>query len=102
MPHIDDLAQHQKVLDEAFDIFTDRSASRGDMWRHFPIRDKVRELRERVARIEMAINMIPYTPPGREPDRHLTAMRGEIRADAIDMINYAAFLIKQIDEGADL
>lgn len=87
-----DEAQHLRVLLEAMELFKGRSAMRGDMWRRFPASDKIRELRERVSRIEVARNF------QRDPE----TTRRTIREDAVDIINYAAFLIKQIDEGAEL
>ena len=95
-PCNNDEYQHINVLIEAFDLFRDRSLLRGDMWRKFPARDKVRELRERVTRIETALNMVGYSQT--LPEGH----RAGIRSDAVDIINYAAFLVKQIDEGAEL
>jgi hypothetical protein len=101
-PCNDDEYQHVMVFVEAFDLFRERSAFRGDMWRQFPPSDKIRELRERVSRIEMAVNMSHIVPQGRNAEGHMEAMKREIRSDAIDIINYATFLVKQIDEGFDL
>jgi|1185.fasta_scaffold1748905_2 hypothetical protein len=88
-----DEGQHFEVLLDAYQMFRDKSMFRGDMWRRFPTKDKIRELRERVTRIETAANLGQMRPD---------AARREIRADAIDIINYATFLVKQIDEGFDL
>lgn len=94
MPCFDaDDAQHAEVLKEAFDLYQDKTSMRGDMWRQFPPSDKVRELRERVSRMEMIQN-------GMYLEGRMEAGRRELRAEAIDTINYAAFLIKQLDEGA--
>jgi hypothetical protein len=94
--YTEDEEQHLNVLMEAFLLFRDRTGTRGDMWRQFPPSDKVRELRERVTRIETAFVAI-----NRFPD-HADGTWATIREDAIDIINYADFLIKQIDEGRDL
>lgn len=83
-----DAVQHMAVLIEAHTLFLNRSMTRGDMWRSFPPSDKIRELRERVGRIETARN---YGDP--------EVVAKTIREDAVDLINYATFLIKQIDEG---
>lgn len=88
-----DEAQHLEVLISAYQLFRDRSQVRGDMWRMFPAEDKIRELRERVSRIEVARN---FRQSGSE------VRLKTIRSDAVDIINYATFLIKQIDEGAEL
>lgn len=89
-----DEAQHLEVLINAYQLFCDRSQVRGDMWRMFPAEDKIRELRERVSRIEVARNFRQASSA--------EFRRGTIRSDAVDIINYATFLIKQIDEGAEL
>lgn len=55
------------------------------MWLEFPPSDKIRELRERVTRLE-----------------HAYANGATIDVmveDALDMINYAAFLVKQLERG---
>jgi len=54
------------------------------MWLEFPPSDKIRELRERVTRLEHA---------------YPTAPMQVMVEDALDIINYAAFLIKQIERG---
>lgn len=93
---LDDATQHLDVLMEAHRLFLDRSQVRGDMWRQFPPSDKVRELRERITRVESAFPMMQMELV--QPQN--SSIAGIIRADALDIINYAAFLIKQLDEGA--
>lgn len=88
-----DEMQHLEVLEEAQALFAERSEVRGDLWRQFPISDKVRELRERVSRMESILNVKKMRPD---------VARAELRKEALDHINYAAFIIKQLDEGFDL
>lgn len=88
-----DESQHLLVLLEAYNLYREKTTMRGDLWRQFPPSDKVRELRERVSRMETTQNSMYLV------DRMEAGVR-ELRADAIDVINYAAFLIKQLDEGA--
>lgn len=89
----EDELQHLNVLLEAQRLFIDRSVLRGDLWRQFPPSDKVRELHERVSRMEMIQNGMYLA------DRMESGVR-ELRAEAIDVISFATFLVKQLDEGA--
>ena len=75
------------MLERANSIFLEKSHVRGQMWLEFPPSDKIRELRERVTRLEHAY-------------ANRTAKVDEIMIeDALDIINYAAFFIKQIERG---
>jgi hypothetical protein len=88
------------ILVAANKIFLDRSKVRGQMWLEWPPSDKIRELRERVMRIESAYLQREETMPvvvG--PERPHAAYENAIIEDALDVINYAAFLIKQIRRG---
>lgn len=86
-----DRQAHLNVLDDAHEIFVKKDAVRGDMWREFPPSDKIRELGERVRRIEKAYDRVSAG--------HLPSV-AIIREDALDLINYSVFLIRQLDEGA--
>ena len=77
---------HLVTMMDAFYLYQEKDAIRGDMWRQFPPSDKIRELRERVMRINAAYSL----DTGREA----------IISDAIDAINYNVFLIRQLREGA--
>jgi hypothetical protein len=94
MPSPNFEAEHRKILDRANQIFIDKSHVRGQMWLEFPPSDKIRELRERVTRIE---NAYTINEEGRAKDDSVWMMA--IVEDALDVINYAAFLIKQIERG---
>jgi len=87
--------EHSAVLYEAARLFKAKSQVRGQMWLEWPPSDKIRELRERVMRIEAA-----YTQRQRIIDDISTeSIDQAIIEDALDTINYAAFLIKQIRRG---
>jgi len=75
---------------QAQDIFVDRNALRGDLWRKFPPSDKIRELRERVMRVERLATIDWQVQEGRE---------AAIADECLDIINYAVFLIRQTREG---
>lgn len=91
MPPEDFAAEHSAVLAEAMKVYVAKSQVRGQMWLDFPPSDKVRELDERVARIQNAMNVL-------QTDCETEAVDAIIE-DAIDVINYAAFLVKQIRRG---
>jgi hypothetical protein len=94
MSQLDFASEHRRVLDRANQIYIDKSHVRGQMWLEFPPSDKIRELRERVTRIENAYSI---NEEGRAEDDSVWMMA--IVEDALDVINYAAFLIKQIERG---
>jgi len=91
--------EHARVLNRAHQIFLDKSVLRGQMWIEFPPSDKIRELRERVRRLTEGYQLIRFedTTPGPEDPNH--AIRDAVIEDALDTINYAAFLIKQLERG---
>ena len=77
--------EHEAVLARANSLFVEKSKVRGQMWLEFPPSDKIRELRERIMRIEHAYaNGAPIDI---------------MVEDSIDIINYAAFLVKQLERG---
>jgi len=81
-------------------IYLNKSKVRGQMWLEWPPSDKIRELEERVMRIRMAYHerqMVMPVVVG--PESPHAAYDRAIVEDALDMINYAAFLIKQIRRG---
>jgi hypothetical protein len=91
--------EHARVLNRAHQIFLDKSPIRGQMWLEFPPSDKIRELRERVTRLENGYPQIiseDTTLSIQEPNGF---MREVLIEDALDIINYAAFFIKQIERG---
>jgi hypothetical protein len=88
-------AEHSLVFYEAMKLFKDRSMVRGQMWLEWPPSDKIRELRERIMRIEQA-----YVARERlrstQPEVDHSNLDDALVEDAIDIINYANFLVKQI------
>jgi len=83
--------EHFRVLQRAHAIFVERSAVRGQLWLEFPPSDKLRELRERLMRMEAAYETVNW-----EKNQMMEVTMIE---DALDTINYAAFFIKQIERG---
>lgn len=91
--------EHELVLKEAMKLYEKASHVRGQMWLEFPPSDKIRELRERVTRIKHAHERMLGLGGADENDDMEEALRKAIVDDAIDIINYAAFLVKQIRRG---
>lgn len=92
--------EHARVLNRAHQIFLDKSQLRGQMWLEFPPSDKIRELRERVTRLEQGYQRVRFeagTPDEAEMAEPL--IRASLIEDALDTINYAAFFIKQLERG---
>jgi len=98
---IDFEREHNAVFQEAINRFKSASAVRGQMWLEFPPSDKIRELRERVTRIEHAYAKLDELKP-ESPESDMSAWLPFERAiieDSIDLINYANFLVKQVRRG---
>lgn len=89
--------EHMDVLMEANRVYKNASCVRGQMWLEFPPSDKIRELRERVTRIEHAYERFEAADDCQHEDAR--RLQDAISEDAIDLINYAAFLVKQIKRG---
>lgn len=90
------------VLLDAYEIFQQKNGERGDMWREFPPSDKIRELRERITRIEriwqngtLVVHDYGISHPMSFADISVL-----IEQECLDIINYSAFLIRQLKEGA--
>lgn len=99
MPDVGFDEEHARVLNRAHRIFLDKSILRGQMWMEFPPSDKLRELRERVTRLDHAYQQVRFedTTPG--PEDPFAVVKACMIEDALDLINYAAFFIKQIERG---
>lgn len=97
LPNFED--EHARVFNRAHRIYLEKSVLRGQMWLEFPPSDKLRELRERVTRLENGYQQIRFedTTPGPEDPFHV--IRNALIEDALDLINYANFFIKQIERG---
>lgn len=99
-PEHDFEQEHLSVLLQAMGLYKKASMVRGQMWLEFPPSDKIRELRERVTRIEYAYaQRDAVLPPVQGSDFPQAAAENAIIEDALDVINYANFLIKQIRRG---
>jgi len=89
--------EHSAVFYEAMKIYKEKSHVRGQMWLDWPPSDKIRELRERVMRIEQAyVTRERLVSSGMGPSETLDQA---IVDDSIDVINYANFIVKQIRRG---
>ena len=84
MPLTDFEKEHRAVLDRANSIYMGKSMVRGQMWLEFKPSDKIREMKERIMRIENAYEREQFDA---------------IIEDALDLINYTVFLIKQVERG---
>ena len=93
-------SEHSAIFYEAMRIYKDRSTVRGQMWLEWPPSDKIREMRERIMRIEAAyINRERMIPPIEGPEFPHSALDRTIIEDSLDLLNYTVFLIKQIRRG---
>ena len=93
-------AEHRAVLDEALQIHIEKSQVRGQLWLTMPPSDKIRELDERVNRIQVAYAAREQViPPEQGPEFPQAPFERAIIEDALDILNYAVFLIRQIRAG---
>jgi hypothetical protein len=97
MPTFDFEMEHFRVLGRAQQIFKDKSKLRGQMWLEFPPSDKIRELIERARRLESGYQHIRFED-GLGPDTD-AVIRLAMIEDALDIINYATFFVKQLERG---
>src|SRR4051812_25341467 len=79
------------VFLRALDIYVQRSEVRGELWKEFDLRDKVHHMRNKMARIGQFIDI---SPEG-------TEIPAEIIDEALDLINYTAFFIRQAEGETD-
>lgn len=95
----DFVQEHEAVFAEATALFKQRSQVRGQMWLDWPPSDKLREMKERMGRMEHLYQEIRFedTTPG--PEDPYAMERRVLLEDAIDMLNYTNFFIKQIRRG---
>lgn len=90
--------EHNGVLGEAMKVYVQKSRTRGQMWMDFPPSDKIRELKERVRRLETGYQHIRFLSGEPGPDLDVE-VRDILIEDAIDTINYATFFVKQLRRG---
>ena len=84
---------HLSVMEEAFFIYRERTGVRGQLWREFPPSDKIRMIKEKAARMNAAYTLVP--------DEEVTPERvAAMEDDALDIINFAVFFVRQIREGS--
>lgn len=100
MPLEDFAREHTKVLLEADGIYNHKSQQRGQMWLEYPPSDKLREVRERIGRLDYLHARREELMP-EKPGPELSHVEFELAAieDALDAINYLVFYIKQIRRG---
>ena len=87
--------EHQVVLDEAMKIYIDKSRVRGQLWETMPPSDKIRELDERVKRLQVGYKAMEaeVVKPAN------SSIASILVADAVDIINYATFFVRQVRSG---
>jgi hypothetical protein len=86
-PTTDTNVRQAAVLMEAFDKFYERNAKRVDLWKQFGWEDSALHLRSKAARIALAL------------DKGLDIDPEELLDDAIDIINYAVFFVRNVRGG---
>ncbi len=84
--------QQFDVLVRAFEIFRERSHVRGDLWKDFHVKDAQHHISSKQARISKAIERADSGVLG------LTEFEIEVVDDALDIINYAAFIVRHVEK----
>lgn len=85
-------AQQFDVLVRGFEIFRERSQSRGDLWKDFHIQDATHHIASKLARITAAVQRADQGILGQQEFEQITA------DDALDIINYAAFIVRHAEK----
>ncbi len=83
-----DQCGHSIVLERAMEIYLDRDRIRGDMWRTRPPSHKIEMIREKLDRVERGLSLVDET-----------VVKNAVLDDATDIINFAVFLVREIEEG---
>jgi hypothetical protein len=84
LPATDTNVRQAAVLMEAFDKFQERNAKRHDLWKVFGWKDSALHMRSKAARIALAL------------EGDLDVDPEELLDDAIDIINYAVFYVRNV------
>jgi hypothetical protein len=87
--------QQFDVFVRSFEIFKERSVVRGDLWAKFEAKDAFRNMESKMARIGHAGKELEEI--GFDSDEKLKPIEEALVDDALDVINYAAFLIRHIE-----
>lgn len=93
LPTNDSMVAQMVIVAEALALFDERSSLRGNLWREFPPTDKVTHLTSKLARIRMGEEVLA-SGVSVKPD----AIQS-LADEALDMINYAAFYVRQRRDG---
>jgi hypothetical protein len=93
----DNEREQLRIYMEAFFIFREREAKYHSLWQQYGAIDSCHHMKSKVARCEQALETTLYFPGG-------TAVPVELRShfdegDPIDLINYTAFLIRNMRAG---
>lgn len=82
-----------RTLLDAFLKFRERNDLRENLWAEFPASDAVHHARSKIARVEAMVAKL-------ERDAFPNGRRGELEAeildDSLDLINYAAFVARNV------
>ena len=81
----EDRREQANVFAEAMEIYEERSAARGQLWKEFDERDAAVHIRSKAARLYVAVE---------NPDAD--GADAEALDSALDLINYAAFAVRHI------
>lgn len=104
IPVRDSNGQQLEVLAAAMDIYEERSRVRGETWAEFDYHDCIHHLRSKLARLQNAAQLLarlgatsgdPAVDPDETRDRY-DELVDAMEDDALDVINYAAFLVRHL------
>lgn len=89
--------QQFDILMRVFEIFRERSEVRGDLWADFDAADALRNMESKLARIGAALKT--HAAVTKVHSAKTVKLNDALVDDALDLCNYAVFLIRHI-EGA--
>ena len=108
LPQSETMVDQMIVFAEALEIFDQRSLTYGEAWREFGPEDKAMHIRNKHLRIEKGISGLETIRRGEEIgmgagdlEFRRSTLRESVVDSALDITNYAAFLVRQIREEAD-
>lgn len=83
----EDRQQYFQTISNAFDVHLDREAIRKGLWKDYPARDQIFQLKVKIGRIERSLEGGALTPEQSE----------NIVSELHDIINYAVFAARIIE-----
>lgn len=85
--------EQMDIFGEAFDLYQERNAVHRDLWKQDGVEGAVEHIRHKLARLKSTMMTT------RADELTLDQMKAQFTEDALDLINYTAFAIRNMRDG---